>query len=137
METLENTTLTGREGREWDLNEAISWTKNYRDKYPDRFISHYFGREILEKILAQDGCVGLRFYHALDERGKEHLIIAGTAANGEDQLQTNVAVNGAALHLLKAIAPVQPQAVGQESMPCPGSPGCPKQSVLSGNVENQ
>ena len=127
METLKKPILTGKEGSEWDLAEAAAWTKNYRAKNPGKTISHYFGREILERILAQDGCVGLRFYHALDEHGKEHLIITGTDANGEDQLNTGLSVDAAGLKAKAHV--VSAQAVGQESMPCPGSPGCPKNGL--------
>jgi len=116
---MENTNngihITGREGEEFDLQLAASWTKNHREKHPEQPVSHFFGKEILQKILAQEGCQGIRFYHAHDENGKKHLIIVGATSDGKDQINT-----------------LQTLIVGQQGLPCPGSPGCPK-NVLSGS----
>jgi hypothetical protein len=131
METQPKPILTGKEGAEWDLDLSASWTKNFRDKHPGEIISHFFGREILEKILAQDGCVGLRFYNAIDPQGKPHLIIAGASADGQDQVTTGVVSADAATGGKLKPVQVKLHAVAQQSAPCPGSPGCPK-SALSG-----
>ena len=133
MDFTKITVLTGREGAVWELKQAAEWTKNFRDKSPGATVSHFFGREILEKILAQDACMGLRFYNAIDDEGKAHLIISGVAANGEDQLSVSGATkitdeeerrstgSKPAVHML-----------AQESMPCPGSPPCPKNALAGG-----
>jgi hypothetical protein len=125
METTEITVLTGREGKEWPLKQSAEWTKNYRDKNPGAAISHFFGREILEKILAQKDCMGLRFYYAIADNGKKHLIVVGTEADGTDQLNT---IEASAIRA-DAATTTPTQAVGQESMPCPGSPPCPKNAL--------
>lgn len=121
MSTTKNAThLTGNEGSEWDLEEASAWTKNHREKHPDHPVSHFYGKEILQKILAQEGCMGIRFYHAYDHHGKKHLILTGATADGEDMLNTT-ATDG-----------LQPHIVGQAGTPCPGGAGCPTNS-LTGN----
>ena len=126
METPHHGThLTGKEGEDFDLDLAASWTKNHREKHPDQPESHFFGKEILQKILAQDGCMGIRFYHSLNEEGKKHLIITGATADGKDQL--NVGVKGAKGEKHGAI-----HTIGQEAMPCPGSPGCPTNDLTGG-----
>ncbi len=148
METQQNTIhLSGKEGEEFDLNLAASWTKNYRHKHPGEPISHFFGKEILQKILSQEGCQGIRFYHAHSKplsgwqrsmvsvsnfilkvvgnvEGEKHLIITGAGSDGKDQLNTSV--TGATPE-----PGLQAHVVGQQSQPCPGSPGCP-QNVLTG-----
>lgn len=132
--------LTGREGSPIDLKVAASWTKHYRDRHPGETISQFFGKEILEKILSQPGCLGIRFYYAYDapRGGKKHLIIAGAMADGTDQIHTEAfeaeaaAAPGAA-PLMGGPAP-KLYTVGEMSTPCPGSPGCPT-NVLTGTLD--
>ena len=107
--------FTGTEGGPIALETAAAWTKNHREKHPDQPISHFSGKQNLEKILAQEGCVGLRFYHAYDEKGQKHLVIAGVNSHGDDQADT--AHHG--MHMLL-----------DQTVPCPG-PNCPK-GVLAG-----
>ena len=115
METIPNKPVfTGKEGGEIDHETAISWTKNFRDKHPGETISHFFGREILEKLLAQKDCVGLRFFHAHDHQGKKHLVIVGTGGDGNDLTSKSAG------HMM-----------ADQSYPCPGGPGC-QTSALSG-----
>ena len=67
METQRENPITGKEGSPIDLDVAANWTKNYRDKHPKETISQFFGKEILEKILTQENCLGIRFYYAYDK----------------------------------------------------------------------
>ncbi|MEP6612932.1 MAG: hypothetical protein ABJA76_13630, partial [Mucilaginibacter sp.] len=106
--------LTGREGEPFDLDVSANWTKNYRDRHPGEKISHFFGREIIEKILAQQGCLGLRVYDAYDKpingwqramvaisnfilkvigniEGERHIIITGAIHDGSDMINTTQA----------------------------------------------
>lgn len=103
--------LTGREGEPFDLDVSARWTKNYRDRNPDEVISHFFGREIIEKILTQEGCLGIRVYDAYDKpingwqramvaisnfilkvigniEGERHIIITGAIHDGSDMINT-------------------------------------------------
>ena len=117
--------FTGKEGGPIDLHEAAGWTKNYREKHPGETISHLFGKEILHSILGQDGCVGIRFYHAYDHSGNKHIIIVGVTSDGKELLveEIDVETSGGANHQLFG--------AGDQSTPCPGSPGCPT-GLLSG-----
>ncbi len=146
--------LTGREGEPFPLDVSANWTKNYRDLHPGETISHFFGREIIEKILAQDGCLGLRLYNSHSKplngwqramvaisnfilkvigniEGEQHIIICGSISDGNDMLNTKMnntigePIAHAELADLKVTA-TPTDIVGQEAMPCPGSPGCPK-----------
>lgn len=63
---------------------------------------HFYtiGRTILDQILAQPGCVGIRFYNAFNEAGEKTLVYVGlnkagkaifefTCINNEGVLETN------------------------------------------------
>jgi len=132
MEEKCNPVLTGREGGPIDLEKAASWTKNYRERNPGETISHFFGKEILENILKQPGCLGIRFYYAHDHEGRRHLVIAGAMSDGSDQInerhhEHHEHHNGT--HAATTTGHILYE-VGDQSTPCPGSPGCPK-NVLS------
>lgn len=49
--------------------------------------SQFVGRNILEQILAQPGCVGIKIYNAKNEKGERTYVITGTDQNGKDILQ--------------------------------------------------
>ncbi len=127
MENQKDSPVTGREGSPIALETAASWTKHYRDSHPGETISQFFGKEILEKILAQKDCLGIRFYYAFDKPkgGKPHLIIAGVMRDGTDQIHEE------AYEADGAKPSPQYYTIGEQSAPCPGSPGCPS-NVLSG-----
>jgi len=154
METQERTpVLTGREGAEIDIKVAAEWTRHHRHRNPGGVVSQFFGRELLEKILQQPNCVGLRFYYANAKpltgwqkfihtcfpksEGEAHLIIAGVTQDGMDQLPCGEAKMET--FALKTGAPVAAAAtastavLGEQSLPCPGSAGCP-QNTLSGGT---
>ncbi|HEY8930194.1 MAG TPA: hypothetical protein VIM55_13425 [Mucilaginibacter sp.] len=129
MESAKTPLLTGKEGEDFDLHLSAEWIKNHTDRHPHEPHSHFFGKEILQKILNQDGCVGIRFYHAHSEpkgsdKGDRHIIIVGARADGSDMTNTKDAKpDPLSREEMKAVAY---DTVGQQSMPCPGSPGCPK-----------
>lgn len=77
--------FTGNEAEEFPLETAAQWTKNYRDSISQGDTrAHFFGKNILEDILAQQGCVGIRVYYALDGNGNKQLIMVGANADEED-----------------------------------------------------
>lgn len=138
MENKKKSLITGREGSPIELELAARWTRNYRENHPGETISQFFGKEILEKILAQKDCLGIRFYYAYDQPkgGKKHLIIAGVMSDGSDQIHAEAFEAKAAAPASgsePAMSGTAPQVytVGEQSAPCPGSPGCP-QNVLTG-----
>lgn len=139
MKNEKETPITGKEGAAIKLDVAANWTKNYRRKHPGETISQFFGKEILESILAQEGCLGIRFYYAYDDEGKRHLIITGVMSNGADQLHAEAFESDSvkAPSAEKAAVPVKPKVytVGEMSAPCPGSPGCPTNALTGGDTE--
>ena len=47
---------------------------------------HFFGSEIIQQILSESECVGIRIYYAIDENGEKKLILVGVDSNGENLL---------------------------------------------------
>ncbi len=101
--------LTGEEANPISLKQAAAWTAHYRERFPDEVISYFFGINIINEIIKQEGCVGLRVYYAnskplnsfqkfiigisnflrrtiANAEGEKHLIVVGSDAHGNDQL---------------------------------------------------
>jgi hypothetical protein len=80
--------FTGDENHVITLEEGIELTRNYRKTAgKDAVKGGYFGREIIEKILAQRGCVGIRLYHGTHQSGKPTFVLSGVETNGNDLYQ--------------------------------------------------
>ena len=62
----------------------------YRKAYPGDVAGVRVGRNIIEHILAQPGCVGISFYNALNEEGRKTLVYVGLDAAGKDMIKTVV-----------------------------------------------
>jgi hypothetical protein len=158
METqVRKAPLTGKEGAVIEVATAADWTKNHRHRNPGGAVSHFFGQDILQRILGQPECIGLRFYYAnstplngwqrfimsianflikdvANSVGDVHLIISGVTEEGFDQIPTSItpeAQLGGSAHveMLKVAAPA---ALGEQSVVCPGGAGCPS-NILSGS----
>lgn len=99
--------FTGDEAEEFPLSTAAEWTANYRTANPDGRLGHFFGKTIINRILEQPGCLGIRVYYALDADGKQQMIMVGADAN-ENDLHNGI--------------------IAEMSRPCP--PFCPNSSPL-------
>ena len=109
METTERDPITGKEGGEIDLMLAAEWTKNHRERNPHALLSQFFGTEILQRLLQQPGCLGIRIYYSNSQRlngwqkfvfaianflkrivagspGEDHFILVGVNSRGLDLL---------------------------------------------------
>jgi hypothetical protein len=69
--------FTGNEGAPIDPQKAGQWNQNYRDAYPEQVNSYFAGREILEQILNQPSCKGIRLYFGLNN-GVHQLVAVPT-----------------------------------------------------------
>lgn len=86
--------FTGNEGEEITLSEASSMTANYRTANPGAIRAYFYGSSILNDILAQEDCVGLRIYYGIDGDGVKQLVIVGVDENGDDQTSGIIADRG-------------------------------------------
>lgn len=150
--------ITGDEGAPIELDEAIVLTTNYRHRNPKTTISQFFGQKILNRILQQEGCLGIRIYYAnshqlsgwqrffvsvgnffikvvANAEGEKKFVIVGVDEDGEDQLpnekKNDMAVSTSVKTFKLTAAPAE-NVVADRSHPCPGSAGCPK-GKLSGD----
>ncbi len=79
----------GTEGGEITLPQAAILTKEHRTRNPTALKGHFFGKDILNKILEQEGCMGIRMYYGIDQdSGVRELVIVG--ANDEEDDMTEL-----------------------------------------------
>ncbi|MDG1332612.1 MAG: hypothetical protein P8P74_09800 [Crocinitomicaceae bacterium] len=76
----------GTEGGAITLSEGAALTKEHRLRNPTAHKGHFFGKEILNQILDQEGCMGIRFYNGQDEDGNRQLVIVGADEFEDDML---------------------------------------------------
>ena len=75
----------GTESNPISEENAAAWTRNHRAANPEHTQSHFFGRDMLLKILKQEECQGIRFYYGLNEDGPL-LLAVGVDGHEDDQL---------------------------------------------------
>ncbi|MEP6597343.1 MAG: hypothetical protein ABJA71_15430 [Ginsengibacter sp.] len=80
-------------GEDIGLSEGKQLVKAFREANPDATTGYYIGRNILDQILAQPGCVGINFRKCLTEMNQEHLVYTGVDAEGKDILEFSVVTN--------------------------------------------
>jgi len=80
--------FTGKEKHFISLVEASLLTRRHRDKVGRGFVKGgYFGHLIYDKILAQEGCMGVRSYFAAYNDGTPTLVLVGVDQEGNDMLR--------------------------------------------------
>ncbi len=72
----------GNEGEIIDLRTAGTWTSNYQEQNEGGVKAHFYGKNKLNQILNQTGCVGIRIYRAIDDVGADVLVLVGV--DGEE-----------------------------------------------------
>jgi hypothetical protein len=80
-------------GEDIGLAEGAQLVKNFRVVNPDATPGYYIGRNIIDQILNQPGCVGINFRKCLTENNEEHLVYTGVDADGKDILSYSVVTN--------------------------------------------
>ncbi len=71
-------------GEQISLEMAADFIKTYKEAHPNEVTGFAMGKTILEEILAQPGCVGMRFYNGINEKGQRTLVYIGIDAAGND-----------------------------------------------------
>lgn len=128
---LPPTTFTGAESESFDLGTAAKWTAAEREQSPGQVRAYFFGRDIIEQILKQPGCMGLRIYYALDPlTGVRHLLMVGAEANLNDQLPPLLNAAGDAAPPAGALSGAAEYIIAEMATPCPS--GCGSANVLNG-----
>ncbi|MBP7261705.1 MAG: hypothetical protein KBB37_10495 [Bacteroidia bacterium] len=78
--------FNGTEGSEIDITTAADYTANYRLEYPGSVQAIFMGKDILNAILTQEGCMGIRVYFGKAAAGSSdfELVFVGADANEND-----------------------------------------------------
>lgn len=83
--------ITPSTGAPIDLQTAANWCQNYRNQNPGQVKATGFGINILNDILGQQGVVGIRMYHAINDSGERTLILVGVDGAGNDMVNGVIA----------------------------------------------
>jgi hypothetical protein len=75
----------GKEGEQISLSEGAAMTANYRNSDgASGAKAHFIGKDILNSILSQTGCMGIRVYYGIDDSGNKELVFVGANAQQND-----------------------------------------------------
>lgn len=78
------TNITPNTGGPIQLATAIQWTTNFRNNNPGAIKAHFFGNIIINDILSQANCIGMRLYNAIDDNNQPQILLVGVDNNGND-----------------------------------------------------
>lgn len=79
--------FTGNEEHEISFEEAGELTARYREAGGASEKGGFFGRASIEALLAQEKCVGIRYYYGLDTQNKRVLVLVGTDEDENDLVE--------------------------------------------------
>jgi hypothetical protein len=78
----------GTEGGQVTLLEGSAMTAEYRRLNPNAIKGHFFGKNAINSLLNQTGCMGIRMYYGNNvTTGEKELILVGVSADGNDMTQ--------------------------------------------------
>lgn len=77
-------------GEEVGYDLGTEFITNYRNANPNDTLSYVIGKNIIEQILAQPACEGIRFYNAINENGTKTLVYVGIDKDGNNIFEYSV-----------------------------------------------
>jgi hypothetical protein len=84
--------FNGKEPHEVSAEQGKGYIRAWRaqnERAPVR--AHFFGRDVLVKMLGEPNVVGLRFHHARGARGEETLVVTGVDVDGHSLWEGTIA----------------------------------------------
>jgi len=90
-------------GEEIGVELSTQMVKDYQKANPSDVRSYLIGRNIIDQILAQPGCVGIKFYNAYNEIGEKTLVYVGVDQNGKAIVEFKVVNSNGQLDSTKGI----------------------------------
>jgi len=81
---------------------GVQMIADYQTANPTDVKSYYIGRDILQQILAQPGCVGIKFYNAYNEIGEKTLVYVGIDQAGKAIVKYTVVNSDGSIAVTKA-----------------------------------
>ncbi len=83
----EQVNFAGYKNQSVSFQEALRLIKTYEHiAASDVVIAQYFGKDIVDKILAQPGCLGVRMYYGKHASGKSGVLLIGVDKYGKDMV---------------------------------------------------
>lgn len=76
--------FTGTEEHEITIEAALTYVANYQSTQGEQLTAGYMGRNIFEKILAQENAVGIRIYNGRRDDGSPTFVVIGVDRDGND-----------------------------------------------------
>jgi hypothetical protein len=101
-ETLQKKNLA-MVGEEISHELGAQMVKDFQVANPSEVKSYYIGKNIISQILAQPGCVGIKFYNAYNEVGQKTLVYVGVDEFGKNIVEYTVVNNDGSFDKQKAI----------------------------------
>jgi hypothetical protein len=83
--------FNGTEGEAITLQDASVLTANYRTNNPGAPLAQFMGKDLLEQILAQRDCMGIRVYYGEEDDGTPRLVFVGANDQENDQVNGTIA----------------------------------------------
>ena len=80
-------------GEEISHELGAQMVKDYQVANTTDVKAYYIGRNIIDQILSQPGCVGLKFYNAYNEEGQKTLVYVGVDETGKNIMEYSVVNN--------------------------------------------
>ncbi|NML22670.1 hypothetical protein HHL16_17435 [Pseudoflavitalea sp. G-6-1-2] len=90
-------------GEEIGYELGAQMVKDYQVANPQDSYCYVIGRNIIETILAQPGCVGIQFYNAYNEMGEKTLVYVGLDADGKTIIEYSTVTKEGQLSFEKGI----------------------------------
>ncbi len=66
------------------LATAATWTASFRAANPTAIKAQFFGSNIINSILGQTDCIGIRMYQAINDSNEATIILVGVDSNTQD-----------------------------------------------------
>src|ERR1700761_9375142 len=77
-------------GEEISQKTAGDFIRTFNEQNPNEIKHFTMGKVVLDQILNQPGCVGMRFYNGINEKGQKTLVYVGVDAEGRDLIKATV-----------------------------------------------
>jgi hypothetical protein len=87
--------MTGAGRHEISRAKAREYIQGWRAGRKGGVHGGYMDREVLDKILAQPECKGVRYYHAQHPKGHETIVLVGVDEAGRDLWEGTIAEEAA------------------------------------------
>ena len=82
---------------------AAKMVKDHHDKYTlEDSNSYIIGKNIIDHVLSQPGCVGMRFFDALNEEGIKTLVYVGIDSKGKSIMEITTVNEDGKLAVIRA-----------------------------------